>query len=82
MSRSDSYRIETGNCISCLLWFGSDEVGIQKIRRGGYFFKRSKGSGVAVIRRGGPAAEAKPTNLKERMNLKYRLRVFFEKTIY
>ena len=45
-------RIKTSNCISRIVWFGTDAIGIEKNALA-YFFQRGKRSGVAVTQPAG-----------------------------
>jgi hypothetical protein len=55
-------RIKTSNCISRLLWFGSDFVGIQKMRST-FFEKKQRQRRCSYA--APPAVEANVLNLKE-----------------
>ena len=64
-------RVKISNCISRLFWFGTDVVGIQKMRS--LFFEEAKAAALQL--HSPPAGEANATNLKEKTNIAGHLRI-------
>ncbi len=63
-------RIKTSNCVSCLFWFGSDVIGIQKNAQ--HIFLKEAKAAASQLRShagcGGESYEFKRTNY-QRINL-------------